>query len=89
MPSEDLLYKIQLWNCSPKLRNSGMDNAMTLKPDVIQKLNEKNTIFKFVVNSEKEWKEIERDYLPIVDKEKIYLMGNKEIQLNKLIFKSN
>lgn len=80
MPSEDLLYKIQLWNCSPKLRNSGMDNAMTLKPDVIQKLNEKNTIFKFVVNSEKEWKEIERDYLPIVDKEKIYLMPAGENQ---------
>ncbi len=80
MPSKDLLYKVQLWNCSPKLRNSGNDNAMTFKADVIKQLNKKNTIFKFVVNSDKEWIEIERDYLPIVDRDKIYLMPAGENQ---------
>lgn len=80
MPNEFLLEQIDLWNCSPKLRNSGMDNAMTYKPDVIKELNKKNTIFKFVVNSDKEWEEIERDYLPIVDREKIYLMPAGENQ---------
>lgn len=80
MPNQFLLEQIDLWNCSPKLRNSGMDNAMTYKPDVIKELNKKNTIFKFVVNSDKEWEEIERDYLPIVDREKIYLMPAGENQ---------
>ena len=54
MPDEYLLKNIDLFNCSPKLRNSGMDNNMTFKPDVIKQLNKKNTIFKFVVNSDKE-----------------------------------
>jgi 7-carboxy-7-deazaguanine synthase len=87
MPSEFLLSEIQLWNCSPKLRNSGMDNAMTFKPDVIEKLNTTNSIFKFVVNKEMEWTEIKNDYLPIIDKNKIYLMPageNQELlELNK------
>ena len=80
MPNEFLLKNIDLWNCSPKLRNSGMDNAMTFKSEVITKLNTKNTIFKFVVNKEKEWKEIQETYLPIVDKKKIYLMPAGENQ---------
>ena len=80
MPSEFLFEQINLWNCSPKLRNSGMDNSMTYKPEVIKELNNQNTIFKFVVNSDKEWEEIERDYLPIVDREKIYLMPAGENQ---------
>tara|TARA_R110000744_G_scaffold128003_1_gene235005 strand:- start:842 stop:1573 length:732 start_codon:yes stop_codon:yes gene_type:complete len=80
MPNEFLLENIDLWNCSPKLRNSGMDNTMTFKSEVITKLNTKNTIFKFVVNKEKEWKEIQETYLPIVDKKKIYLMPAGENQ---------
>lgn len=80
IPNQFLLEQIHLWNCSPKLRNSGMDNSMTYKPEVIKELNKKNTIFKFVVNSDKEWEEIERDYLPIVDREKIYLMPAGENQ---------
>ena len=80
MPNEFLLKNIDLWNCSPKLRNSGMDTAMTFKSEVITKLNTKNTIFKFVVNKQKEWKEIQETYLPIVDKKKIYLMPAGENQ---------
>ena len=82
-----LLSEIQLWNCSPKLRNSGMDSAMTFKPDVIEKLNTTNSIFKFVVNKEKEWDEIQNHYIPIIDKKKVYLMPageNQELlELNK------
>lgn len=80
MPSNFLLEEIDLWNCSPKLRNSGMDDFMTFKLDVIEKLNTKNTIFKFVVNSEKDWNEIQTKYLPIIDKRKIYLMPSGENQ---------
>jgi organic radical activating enzyme len=62
-----------------------MDSSMTFKPEVIQALNKKNTIFKFVVNGEKEWQEIQKDYIPIVDKEKVYLMpaGENQELLNK------
>ena len=80
MPDEYLLKNIDLFNCSPKLRNSGMDNNMTFKPEVIKQLNKKNTIFKFVINSDKEWEEIQRDYLPLVDKQKVYLMPAGENQ---------
>ena len=57
-----------------------METAMTFKPEVIQELNKKNTIFKFVVNSEKEWGEIKKYYLPILDKKKVYLMPAGENQ---------
>ena len=80
MPSEFLLEQIDLWNCSPKLRNSGMDTSMTFKEDVIKELNKHNTIFKFVVNAEKEFKEITELYMPIVERKKIYLMPAGENQ---------
>tara|TARA_A100000171_G_C2116050_1_gene137882 strand:- start:399 stop:1127 length:729 start_codon:yes stop_codon:yes gene_type:complete len=80
MPSEYMFEQIHLWNCSPKLRNSGMDSSMTFKPQVIEALNNKNTIFKFVVNGEKEWQEIQEYYLDIVDRDKVYLMPAGENQ---------
>lgn len=80
MPSDFLLKEINLWNCSPKLRNSGMDLEMTFKPEIIKCLNKYNTIFKFVLNAEKEWIEIKKHYLPIVDKRKVYLMPAGENQ---------
>ena len=73
MPSDFLLEEVSLWNCSPKLSNSGNDQSMTFKPEVIEVLNNHNNIFKFVVNSEKEWHEIGYLYMPIVDKEKMEL----------------
>jgi len=85
LPSEYLLNNINLWNCSPKLANSGNDKSITYKPEVIKELNKHNTIFKFVVNNEKEWEEIQKDYLYLVDKEKVYLMpaGENQELLNK------
>tara|TARA_R100000541_G_scaffold59378_1_gene73170 strand:+ start:459 stop:1187 length:729 start_codon:yes stop_codon:yes gene_type:complete len=80
MPEQNLFNNIDLWNCSPKLKNSGNDRSLTFKEDVIAKLNKKNTIFKFVVNGEKEWKEIKKDYFNIVDHSKIYLMPAGENQ---------
>jgi 7-carboxy-7-deazaguanine synthase len=80
MPNEETLEKINLWNCSPKLKNSGNDISMTFKEDVIKKLNNQNTIFKFVVNNQKEWEEIQQTYLPIIDRDKIYLMPAGENQ---------
>lgn len=80
LPSEYLLNNISLWNCSPKLANSGNDKSITYKPDVIKELNKFNTIFKFVVSKDKDWAEIKKDYLYLVDKEKVYLMPAGENQ---------
>ncbi|MDB9801076.1 7-carboxy-7-deazaguanine synthase QueE [Flavobacteriaceae bacterium] len=80
LPSNFLLANINLWNCSPKLTNAGMAKNMTFVPKVIKTLNDEHTIFKFVVNSEKDWGEIQEDYLPIINKRKIYLMPSGESQ---------
>ena len=80
IPNEYLLFNIDLWNCSPKLSNSGNEISMTYKPDVIKELNKHNTIFKFVVNSDKEWNEIKNFYMDLIDKQKVYLMPAGENQ---------
>ena len=82
MPDDYMLNNINLWNCSPKLTSSGNDEAMCFKPDVIKKMNDvgMDTIFKFVVASQKDWEEITRLYIPIVDREKVYLMPAGENQ---------
>ena len=79
-PSQYLRERVNLWNCSPKLSNSGMDKSATFKPDVIKILNKENTIFKFVVNSQKEWKEITNDYIELINYDKIWLMPAGENQ---------
>lgn len=80
LPNEYLLHNINLFNCSPKLANSGNDKSSTYKPDVIKTLNKYNTIFKFVVNDDRQWKEIQEDYIELVDRKKVYLMPAGENQ---------
>ena len=80
MPNDYMLNNIDLWNCSPKLLNSGNDRALTYKPEVIKELNKHNTIFKFVINDLKEWEEVKELYYNLVDKNKIYLMPAGENQ---------
>ena len=80
MPNDFLLQNIDLWNCSPKLMSSGNDSSMTYKPKVIETLNDYNTIFKFVVSSENDWKEVQRLYFKLIDRQKIYLMPAGENQ---------
>jgi len=78
--SADLLNQINLFNCSPKLSNSGNDVEQTFKPDVISMLNNTNTIFKFVISNEEDWKEVCELYFPIVDRNKVWLMPAGENQ---------
>ena len=79
-PNDFLLEEVSLWNCSPKLSNSGNDKELAYKPLTISCLNQKHTIFKFVINDTKEWEEVKELYLPIVDRDKIYLMPAGENQ---------
>lgn len=51
-------------NCSAKLANSGMGRSMRVKPEVIQQIiSHKFGTFKFVVSTEEDIEEIERDYI--------------------------
>jgi len=47
------------WNVSPKLSNSGNDLKDSLVPEVLKSFNQaSNTIFKFVIGSEEDFKEV-------------------------------
>jgi len=79
-PTEKMAVHIDLFNCSPKLKNSGNDVSMTFKKEVVQFLNKENTIFKFVISNLDDWNEIKEYYLEHIDRDKIYLMPSGENQ---------
>ena len=63
-PDERLDKYISQWNNSPKLSNSRMAKSVRYKPDLIYQLAQKpNSWFKFVVESESDWDEIEQDFI--------------------------
>jgi organic radical activating enzyme len=75
MPSKKQLHGCQ-FNCSPKLENSGNMKVTRIKPEVLKALNKVDTQFKFVVMSEADVEESERDFIiPMnLDINKIVLM---------------
>lgn len=75
MPTERQLAEAQ-FNCSPKLENSLNVKQARIKPEVLLALNGANTTFKFVVMTNEDIDEIERDYIDGVgiDPEKVLLM---------------
>ena len=88
MPDVILTYRIDYWNNSPKLSNSGMKERARYKPEVIKNLAQiPNSWFKFVVAQESDWEEIKKDYLDsgLIDREQIILMpeGQTQEELSK------
>lgn len=79
-PNENLSNRINLWNCSPKLSNSGNSKYLFYNIDTIKHINKLNTQFKFVVSDYKDWEEIEQLYMPYISKEKVCLMPSGENQ---------
>lgn len=71
---DKLVPFIDLFNCSPKLSNSGNAKARRFFPDVIRALDEQHTIFKFVIFDEEDLAEMIEDYAPLLDARKVYLM---------------
>ncbi len=58
-PLETLDQRVHFWNCSPKLRNSGMSFKARWKQKVIDWFgNNPKTMFKFVLSDKKEFEEI-------------------------------
>lgn len=86
LPTPNIVGVIDTWNNSPKLENSGMKKELRYKPDVLRILScFKNSWFKFVVTSYKDWQEIEEDFLNpgLIKKEQVILMpeGIQRLQL--------
>jgi organic radical activating enzyme len=62
--SDDLFYKLDQINCSPKLTNSGMTEKQRIKPDAIKRIMEHNNYqFKFVISTEDDVLELFRDFV--------------------------
>lgn len=86
MPDFLFVERVGTWNNSPKLANSGMKDKIRRKPEILQYMNSlDNSWFKFVVRDERDWEEIEKDFLPYVYKDKIILMpeGQTQDELNE------
>ena len=89
LPNNFLTNEIDLWNCSPKLKNSGNDKSMTYKIEVIEYLAKLNSIFKFVINNELQMEEVnEYIFFGDIDRRQVFLMPageNQELlEINKL-----
>lgn len=73
MPTPMQLQTFQ-FNCSPKLSNSDNQHHSMVKPKILSRLNEANSSFKFVCTSESDLDEIEKNYLPHIDFDKVIIM---------------
>ena len=84
IPSPELINLGVLFNCSPKLSNSGMPSDRRIIPDAIKAINRANSIFKFVVSKPSDVEEILSDYHSMIDPGKIWIMpaGENQILLN-------
>lgn len=77
LPNKSMIYFVHQWNNSPKLSNSGVKKELRYKPEIIQyTADQPNSFFKFVVKEEKDWNEIEKDFLKpkLIRKSQIILM---------------
>lgn len=86
-PSKELVKIVDLFNCSFKLKNSGVKFERRIKTNALKKLNQQNTIFKIVVGSESDYLEAKEIFDKIgIKKKDIYLMppADNIEELNKM-----
>jgi organic radical activating enzyme len=77
MPKTYFAHNVDCWNNSPKLSSSGVPKKDRYKPDVLMTLSSFcNSWFKFVVDCEEDWEEIQMDFLEpgLIKKEQVILM---------------
>jgi 7-carboxy-7-deazaguanine synthase len=87
-PRMELVEIVSCWNNSPKLASSGNSKVARHKPFVISYMSMLyNSWFKFVIECEEDWQEIQMDFLDteIIQKRQIVLMpmGETREQLKK------
>lgn len=74
-PGKELSDKIDLFNCSFKLANSGVRYDRRIKIEVLKELLNYNTIFKIVVANEKDYEEARLIFDEVgIENKNIYLM---------------
>lgn len=74
-PSQNMIDSIDWWNCSPKLSNNGLGQAVNVVPEVIKSIYAtRKADFKFVIDSSEDIAEIKEYYLPLIAAESIILM---------------
>jgi 7-carboxy-7-deazaguanine synthase len=84
-PSMEVQAAISWWNCSPKLGNNNIARELNLVPEALHTINGTDRAdFKFVVRSEEDIHEIERDFLPHISADGIYLMPEGFTQRKQL-----
>lgn len=87
MPEPVLVNQIDQWNISPKLSNSGNPRKKRYKEDLLKAFaNKENVIFKFVISSSTDIKEIFTDFA-FVPRNRIWLMpegATRGEQINKM-----
>ena len=80
IPDDSLCALVNQFNCSPKLKNSGMSGLKTYNIYAIEKFNKYNTAFKFVLTNEADWLEVKSNYLQLINRNKVWLMPSGENQ---------
>lgn len=86
LPDERFFEKVNYWNCSPKLSNSGETFKNRINEIALNRINkESNTIFKFVISDKEDVLEILEEYSYFISMEKVVLMpsGDSQELLNK------
>ncbi|MCF0174778.1 MAG: 7-carboxy-7-deazaguanine synthase QueE [Bacteroidales bacterium] len=76
VPSKTLCALVNQWNNSPKLSNSGVPKSKRYNPQAIKALEGENCYYKFVVNGENDWDEIQSDFIAtgLVKRQQVILM---------------
>lgn len=75
VPSTQLLFYVQQWNCSPKLANSGEPVSKRLNELALMTLAKRNTTcFKFVVSNEDDVLEVINEYGSWLEPQQFVLM---------------
>lgn len=77
IPLLELDQRVQYWNTSPKLSNSGMFPKQRLLPDVLKWFSQNpNTMFKFVITKQQDFDELQTEFIhtALIDSSKIVLM---------------
>jgi 7-carboxy-7-deazaguanine synthase len=87
VPNDWMISLIDQWNNSPKLANSGMKERVRYKPEILRQLSSfDNSWFKFVVECDEDWEEINEFFIvpDLIKKSQIILMpqGQTQEELN-------
>ncbi len=85
VPSQEIIDAIDWWNCSPKLSNCGLPIETCLVPEAIRAIAATNKAdFKFVVSEDSDFEELEKYYLPHINRGQVMLMPEGYTQKRQL-----